>query len=103
MLEEAWSLMRDCLDCTEPLEEYKERLMAILIDRESILPKVHFIGEKMISVLENDPEIEFEDIVDLCLRPENLVSLYASPAARLGLPRLPDDYASKLQRIMAEM
>lgn len=103
MLEEAWSLMRDCLDDTEPLEEYKERLMAILIDRESILPKVHFIGEKIISVLENDPEIEFKDIVDLCLRPENLVSLYASPATRLGLPRLPDEYASKLQRIMAEM
>ncbi len=103
MLEEAWSLMRDCLDGTEPLEEYKERLMAILIDRESILPKVHFIGEKIISTLESDPEIEFKDIVDLCLRPENLVSLYAGHAARLGLTRLPDGYASKLQRIMAEM
>jgi hypothetical protein len=103
MLEEAWGLIRDCLDGTEPLEEYKERLMAILIDRESILPNVHFIGEKIISVLENDPEIELKDIVDLCLHPENLVSLYASPAARLGLPRLPDEYASKLQRIMAEM
>jgi hypothetical protein len=103
MLEEAWSLIKNCLDGAEPLEEYKERLMAILIDRESILPKVHFIGEKIISVLENDPEIEFKEIVDLCLHPENLLTLYMVPAARLGLPRLPDEYASKLQRIMAEM
>nr|NIN68336.1 hypothetical protein [Anaerolineae bacterium]NIN98423.1 hypothetical protein [Anaerolineae bacterium]NIQ81330.1 hypothetical protein [Anaerolineae bacterium] len=53
--------------------------------------------------LEGDPEIEFKDIIELCLRPENLVPLYAGPAARLGLPRLPDGYASKLKRIIAEM
>jgi len=103
MLDEAWSLVRDCLDGEEPLEECRERLMGILIDRESVLPKVHFIGEKLISVLDEDPEIGFKDIVDLCIWPENLVVLYAGPAARRGLPRLPDVYASKLQRIMADM
>ena len=103
MLEEAWSLVRDCLDGGEPLEEYRERLMGILIDRDSILPKVHFLGEKMISVLEEDPETGFEDIVDLCLRPENLVRLYAGPATRRGLPMLPDDYVLKLQRVTAKM
>ena len=103
LFEETWSLIGDCLDGGKPLEEYRERLMDILIDRESILPKVHFIGEKIISVLEEDPEVGFKDIVELCNRPENLVSLYAGPAARLGLPRLPDEYALKLQQIMAEM
>jgi hypothetical protein len=103
MLEEAWSLVRDCLDGEEPLEECRERLMGILIDRESILPKVHFIGEKIISVLEEDPEIGFKDIVDLCLHPENLVLLYAGPAAHRGLPRLLDEHALKLHRIMTEM
>ncbi len=103
MLEEAWSLIRDCLDGEEPLEEYKDRLMDILIDRESILPKVHFIGERIISVLEEDPEIGLKDIVELCLRPENLVALYAGPAARQGLPWLPDRYALKLNQVMAEM
>lgn len=103
MLEEAWSLVRDCLDGEEALEECRERLMSILIDRESILPKVHYIGEKLISVLEEDPEIGFKEIVDLCLHPENLVLLYAGPATRRGLPRLQDEYALRLQRIMAEM
>ena len=103
MLEEAWNLIRDCLDGEASMEEYKDRLMAILIDRESILPKVHFIGERIISVLEDYPEIGLKDIVELCLFPENLVALYAEPAARLGLPRLPDVYALKLKRIMAEM
>jgi hypothetical protein len=103
MIEEAWSLIRDCLDGEKPLEEYKERLTDILIDRESILPKVHFIGEKIISVLEEDPEIRFKDIVELCIHPENLLFLYAGPAARLSLPQLPNEYALKLQQIMAEM
>jgi hypothetical protein len=103
MLEEAWSLMRDCLDGEKPLEECRERLMGILIDRESILPKVHFIGERLVSVLEEAPEVGFKDIVDLCLHPENLVLLYAGPAAMRGLPRLPDGHALKLHRIMSEM
>lgn len=103
MLEEAWRLVRDCLDGEEPLEKCRERLMGILLDQEAILPKVHFIGEKIISMLEEDPEIGVKDIVDLCLHPENLVSLYAGPAARLSLPRLPDKYTLRLQRIMAEM
>jgi len=103
MLEETWSLIRDCLDREEPLEGCRGRLMAILIDRESILPRVHFIGERIISVLEEDPEIGFDEIIELCLRPENLVSLYAGPADRRGLPRLPDGYALKLRQIMAEM
>jgi hypothetical protein len=103
MLEEAWSLVRDCLDGTGYLKECRKRLRDILIDNESILPKVHFIGEKIISVLDEDSDIGQNDIVDLCLRPENLVSLYAVPAARLSLPKLPNEYAFKLQRIMTEM
>jgi hypothetical protein len=46
-------------------------------------------------------KIGFKDIVELCPCPENLVFLYAGPAARLGLPWLPDEYALKLQQIMA--
>jgi hypothetical protein len=103
MLGEAWGLVRDCLDGGEPLEAYRRRLMGILIDRESILPRVHFLGEKIISVLEGDPRIGLGDIVGLCLRPEDLVSLYAGPADRLGLPRLPDGYASRLQSFAAGM
>jgi len=103
MLEEAWSLVRDCLDGGEPLKKYRERLMGIIIDKESVLPKVHFLGEKIISVLEEDPEIRFEDIVDLCLHPENLVRLYEDPAIRRGLPRLQDEYVLKLLRVMADM
>jgi hypothetical protein len=103
MLEEAWSLMSDCLEGGKPLMECRERLMGILIDRESILPKVHFIGERLVSVLEEAPEIGFKDIIDLCLHPENLVLLYAGPAAMRGLPRLPNGHALRLHRIMAEM
>ena len=64
-------LIMDCLDRGAPLDEYRERVMDILIDRESILPKVHFIGEKMISLIEEDPETRPEDMIDLCNNPEN--------------------------------
>lgn len=103
MLQEAWTLVRDCLDGEEPLEACRERLTGILIDRESVLPKVHFLGERIISLLEEDPDTGFEKIIDLCLRPENVLRLYASPAARRGLPRLPDGYAMKLQRLASEL
>ena len=96
MLEEAWGLVRDCLDGGMPLEVYSGRLMDILIDRESILPKVHFLGDRVVSILEEDPEIGLVDIIGLCLRPEDLVPLFVGPAAKRGLPRLPDAYASRL-------
>jgi hypothetical protein len=103
MLEEAWGLVRDCLDGEGPLETCRERLMGILIDRESVLPKVHFLGERIISLLEEDAETGFEDIIDLCLRPEDVLRLYAGPATRRGLPRLPDNYVLKLLRVTAEI
>jgi len=93
-------------EANERIRGYERNLSALFEETWSLigdLPKVHFIGEKIISVLEEDPEVGFKDIVELCNRPENLVSLYAGPAARLGLPRLPDEYALKLQQIMAEM
>lgn len=100
MLEETWRLIVDCLDGGAPLDEYKERVMNILIDKESILPKVHFIGEKMISLIEEDPETRPEDMIDLCNHPENLVSLYTGPARRKGLPSLPDEYAQKILNVV---
>ena len=102
MLEETWRLIMDCLDGGAPLDECKERVTGILLDKESILPKVHFIGEKMISLIEEDPETRPEDIVDLCNHPENLVDLYTGPARKKGLPSLPDEYAEKILKIVGQ-
>jgi len=100
MLEETWRLIRDCLDGGAPLDECRERAMGILIDRESILPKVHFIGEKMIVLIEENPETRPEDLVGLCNHPEDLVRLYAGPAREKGLPSLPDEYAQKILNLV---
>jgi hypothetical protein len=100
MLDETWTLIADCMDGGAPLDEYREHVMDILIDRESILPKVHFIGEKMISLIEEDPETRPEDMIDLCNHPENLISLYTGPARRKGLPSLPDEYAEKILNVV---
>ena len=96
MLEETWRLIMDCLEGEAPLNEYKKRVAGILLDKESILPKVHFIGEKLIALMEEDPEIRSEDIIGLCNHPENLVRLYSGPAREKGLPRLPDEHTEKL-------
>lgn len=100
MLEETWRLIMDCLDGGASLDEYKERVTGILLDKESILPKVHFIGEKMIALIEEDPEIRSEDIIGLCNHPENLVNLYTGLARKKELPCLPDEYAEKLLNLV---
>lgn len=100
MLEETWGLVRDCMDGGAPLEEYRKRLMGILLDKESVLPKVHFVGEKIIALIEEDPETRPEDIIGLCNCPENVVNLYMGPAQRRGLPYLPCEYVEELLKVV---
>lgn len=100
ILGEIWSLAKDCMKGDKPLEEYQRRTMEILIDKESILPKVHFAGEKIIAILEED-STSLEEIIDLCNRPENVVQLYAGPAKKRGLPYLPPEMITeKLREIL---
>ncbi len=86
MLGEVWSLVSDCLLGREPLGICEERLRDMVLDREGVLPKVHFIGERIVSLLDLDPGVERAEIIELCRRPRDLIGLYRKIAERNCLP-----------------
>ena len=99
MLQDAWSLIRDSLDASEPIDKLNLRLMEVLIDEDSILPKVHFLGERLISILDDSPEISQKEIIDLCNHPEEVVQLYNSINSHL--PKLQEEYEEKLLKFIS--
>jgi len=86
MLGEVWSLVSDCLLGREPLGTCEERLRDMALDRDGVLPKVHFIGERIVSLLDLDPRVERHEIIELCRRPQDFIGLYRKIAERNCLP-----------------
>lgn len=86
ILGEVWSLVSDCLLGREPLGICEERLRDMVLDRDRVLPKVHFIGERIVSLLDLDPGIERHELIELCRRPQDFIWLYRKIAERNYLP-----------------
>jgi hypothetical protein len=103
MIEDVWLLIKDCLDGTVSLSEYKERVSDIILDKESILPKVHFLGERMIAEIEENPENSFDEIIELCNKPENLIRLYLSATKEAELPSLQEKYVKKILKLFSSV
>ncbi|UCH58021.1 MAG: hypothetical protein JSV18_03765 [Candidatus Bathyarchaeota archaeon] len=96
MLEEAVDLLSDCVAKEAPVDRCEERLMDIVLDREKMLPKVHFMGAEIIGLLDEDPCVELSEIVDLCRRPERFLALYSGVAEKEGFPAVPEGVAELL-------
>jgi hypothetical protein len=103
MIGDIWSLIKDCFDSIVSLSEYKERVSDIILDKESILPKVHFLGERMIAAIEKRPENSFDDIIELCNKPENFVQLYISAIKETGIPSLQEKYLLKISKLFSSI
>jgi hypothetical protein len=91
MLQESFRLIDDCFEESVPFSKLNERVLDFIIDTESILPKVHFLGERIISLIAENSDISLYEIYEICNYPENLVSYYNVSAHEIGLPFLSDE------------
>jgi len=91
MLGEVTSLLADCIVGLEPVDECEGRLMDILLDKERMLPKVHFLGAKVMELFDGDPEMERDEIVGLCRDPQRFLSMYNKVAEKSDLPLIENE------------
>lgn len=97
MLGEVTSLLADCVARREPVEECEVRLMDIVLDKERTLPKVHFLGAKVMELFDRDPEIGRDEIVGLCRNPQKFLSMYNKVAEKSDLPIIDDETLRELE------
>ena len=70
--------------------------MSIILDPECVLPPVHFIGARIIQMLETEPAINREAIINLCKEPGRFFDLYCKINQKHSLPAFPDVVAEKM-------
>jgi len=103
MFSEVTSLLADCVARREPLERSEGRLMDIVLDKERVLPKVHFLGAKVMELFEGDPEMGREEIVGLCNDPQRFLSMYNKVAEKRDLPVIEDETQMGLKRLFERL
>jgi len=74
--------------------------MSIILDPECVLPPVHFIGAHMIQMLETEPTINRESIINLCKEPSRFFNLYCKINQKHSLPAFPDAVAEKMCNLL---
>ncbi len=99
MLGEMTSLLADCVARREPVERCEGRLMDIVLDKERVLPKVHFLGAKVMELFDGDPEMGRDEIVGLCRDPLRFLSMYNKVAEKSDLPFIEDETQMGLERL----
>jgi len=103
MLGEVTSLLADCVAGREPLERCEGRLMDIVLDRERVLPKVHFLGARVIELFEGDPEMGRDEIVGLCRNPQKFLLMYNKVAEKSDLPVVEDETRMGLEHLFERL
>lgn len=103
MLGEVTSLLADCVARREPVERCEGRLIDIVLDKERVLPKVHFLGAKIMELFDGDPEMGREEIVGLCRNPQKFLSMYNKVAEKSDLPFIEDEAQMGLERLFERL
>jgi len=93
MLKTIISLISNCQSKTIAIEECIDRFNQIIIDPESILPPIHFVGAKLIELFDKNPSVDQVDIINLCKHPANFFKLYSIVISAYELPSVPDTLA----------
>jgi hypothetical protein len=102
MLLEIQSLLSACVSQSLSIEKCSERLMNLVFDQEGILPAVHFIGAHIIEMLDKDPTIAREDVIDLCKKPWEFFALYSRTHEGKGLPGFSRDVIDQVSSLLGK-
>lgn len=103
MLGDVKSLLADCVARRQSVERCEGRLMDIVLDKERILPKVHFLGAKVMELFDGDPEMGRDEIVGLCRNPQKFLSMYNKMAEENNLPAIEDKTQRGLERLFEQL
>jgi hypothetical protein len=102
MMLEIQSLLSDCISKSVLVEECRERLMNIILDPESILPPVHFIGAHIVEMFDKDPRISKSDIVNLCKEPSQFFTFYSQVYKKHGFPSFSSEVIEKVSALLGK-
>jgi hypothetical protein len=100
MVREIQSLLSDCLSKVVPVESCKDRLMKVLLDPERMLPRIHFVGGRIIEMFDKDPKIRRSEIINLCRQPAHFFTLYSQVAEKHGMPAFPENLVEKISTLL---